>query len=135
MEDIKSARLANLKMLLKEHGTQRALADALDIVPNQISQWVNGNRAIGEKIARKIEEKLEKGHGWMDALGQPEKGRPVEAIDADLLEKHLVAAIEYSKKSDKEFSTKKLVKIALAAYDFDMNKGNLVSLMLNIDDS
>lgn len=64
----------NLRLLVKEIGTQEALAEAIDKAPAQLSQWINGSkdsktgkpRALSRATARDIENKLGKPEGWMD---------------------------------------------------------------------
>ncbi len=65
---LKEIRRDNLLRLINEHGSQKNLADALDIEPSQISQIKNGVRDVGEKLARKIEERLSLRTGEMDNI-------------------------------------------------------------------
>lgn len=71
--DINTIRVANLKALIARHKNQRAFADAVATAPAYISQILSGNelpsgkaRGVGNDLARKIEEKLDLPHGWMD---------------------------------------------------------------------
>lgn len=71
--DVYDQRFNNLKWLIKIHGSQRQLADLVETNPSYISQIIskvqaNGrDRTVGNDFARKIEEKLELPHGWMDS--------------------------------------------------------------------
>lgn len=127
MSDI---RLTQLRKLVEKYGSQRELADVLNITPNQISQWVNGNRTIGEKLARRIETRLKLGYGWMDAREAINKPSSVEVINIEILSKHLEEAIEYALNANEKIPAKSLVQAALAAYDHEMNNTDLVSTML-----
>lgn len=70
--DVSEIRLRNLQNLARQYGSQRKLADAVDTSPAYISQILNKilangrPRSIGNDFARKIEQKLALGHGWMD---------------------------------------------------------------------
>ena len=57
MENIKKIRLENLKTLVKEFRSKTEMAEELDMKSSYISQLLSGYRAIGEKTARKIENK------------------------------------------------------------------------------
>lgn len=74
MITIEEIRLNNLRLLVKEYGTQKALAEVLNKAYAQINQWMNRStnsktgkpRSISSRMCREIEEKLEKPMGWMD---------------------------------------------------------------------
>lgn len=74
MKTIKDIRHENLMLVIKELGTQQALADLLERSHAQINQLVTraivsatGNRrSVSEKMAREIELKANKPAGWMD---------------------------------------------------------------------
>ena len=61
-------RRANLPRLidLKYHGQKKALANALDCLASQVSQWLSGNRNMGEASARRIEFVAGMPAGWLD---------------------------------------------------------------------
>lgn len=65
----KEVRRQNLLMLAKQHGSLRALGDAVEVPPAYLSQLKNraNGRTMGDDLARRIEAKLEKPLGWMDA--------------------------------------------------------------------
>lgn len=127
MSDI---RLTQLRKLVEKYGSQRELAGALNIAPNQISQWINGNRSIGEKLARRIESNLKLPYGWMDGREAINKPDSVESINMEILSKHLEEAIEYALNANEKIPAKSLVQAALAAYDHEMNNSDFVSTML-----
>lgn len=66
--DAKSIRKKNLVSLIALYGSQNALAEAVDTAPAYISQILSdkSKASIGDALARKIEQKLGKPHGWMD---------------------------------------------------------------------
>ena len=66
MKTIKDIRYGNLQIVVKELGSQQALADLLDKAHAQINQLVNKRRSVGNMIAREIEQKTGKPNGWMD---------------------------------------------------------------------
>lgn len=66
--DNKAIRRQNLLALKAKHRTFRALAAASDTDPAVLSQINIHFRDMGDAIARRIEERLGLGHGWMDAL-------------------------------------------------------------------
>ena len=74
MITIDEIRLNNLRLLVKEYGSQKALSDALDKAYAQINQWINQSinwktgkpRTISSRMCREIETKLNKPTGWMD---------------------------------------------------------------------
>jgi hypothetical protein len=62
-------RRANLPRLIdiRYEGQKKALANALDCLPSQLSQWLGGNRNMGEASARRIELVASMPIGWLDA--------------------------------------------------------------------
>lgn len=66
--DSKEVRKANLKALIKKHGSIEALAEKTGSSPGHLSQMNNGTRDMGDKVARRFEAKLDLGHGYMDTL-------------------------------------------------------------------
>lgn len=66
--DAKSIRKKNLIALIELHGSQNALAEVVDTAPAYISQILSekSKASIGDALARKIEQRLAKPHGWMD---------------------------------------------------------------------
>lgn len=71
---IADIRRRNLAALIAEAGSQRALADAMEIAPAQISQWVTAApnaktgtpRTVGDESARALEVAMGKPKGWLD---------------------------------------------------------------------
>ena len=68
MNKIQEIRLRNLKVLLSEFGSQRAMADAIEVNKSYLSQMFSGY-PIGEKTARKIEKAAGKPSLWLDQDG------------------------------------------------------------------
>ena len=66
MIKVKELRVINLKALIRKHQTQKNLSIAIDMATTQISGILNNVRSMGEKRARKIEDKLSLPDGWMD---------------------------------------------------------------------
>ena len=71
--DIKQIRLTNLRTLIAEAGTIANLARLSGTAPAYLSQITNGlptstgrPRSVGDKLARKLEQALDKPYGWMD---------------------------------------------------------------------
>ncbi len=64
-------RRDNIRALVSEYGTQRALAEAAGLVPAYVSQLINGYREMGETVARRIEAELKLSKGWMDTPHVP----------------------------------------------------------------
>jgi len=63
--DNKEVRKRNLGWLADQVGGPTALADKLDRTVVQVSQW-RGGKGIGDRLARDIEAKLGRPHGWLD---------------------------------------------------------------------
>lgn len=83
--DNKAIRRANLLYLIELHNTIKALAEATGSVPNHLSEIKNKGRNMGDDVARRIEEKLDKPRGWMDRLQVPPDrvGNSVEEPHSD----------------------------------------------------
>ncbi|XZG69259.1 S24 family peptidase [Chitinibacteraceae bacterium HSL-7] len=66
--DVKTIRLENLRALITQAGGNAALAERVETAPAYISQILSTKHpaTVGDKLARKIEDRLELGHGWMD---------------------------------------------------------------------
>ena len=71
--DIKQIRLRNLRSLIVESGTIANLARMSETAPAYLSQILNSlptstgkPRSVGDKLARKLEQALNKSYGWMD---------------------------------------------------------------------
>lgn len=66
---IKEIRRANFVSLLKAFGSQAELARLLEVEPAYVSALLAGppgGRNIGDRTARKLEDRLNKPRGWMD---------------------------------------------------------------------
>lgn len=64
--DVRDARKANFSALLASYERDVEFARATGIDPAYVSQIKSGERQVGDKIARRIESKLARPHGWMD---------------------------------------------------------------------
>lgn len=92
--DYKEARLENLRLLVAEFGSMAAVARAADTNEKYLWQILNKvpqrgtARAVGDKLARKLEIGCGKPEGWMDAPHDaamaPEDGALLEDIRAEL---------------------------------------------------
>jgi len=59
-------RQHNLKQIADSFESQQKLADILDFTAGYVNQLLTGHRNIGEKAARKIEQKLKLNHLALD---------------------------------------------------------------------
>jgi transcriptional regulator with XRE-family HTH domain len=70
--DIYDARRARVATLMQERKlNQSAFGELVDVNPNTVSRWFQtgaGRKNIGEKVARRIEEKLELPRAWLDGI-------------------------------------------------------------------
>lgn len=73
MRTIQRVRRENTRRLMQQVGGPSALAFRLDRDPSYISQIVGAShsKAIGDRMARHIEEKLGKPEGWLDEPHDP----------------------------------------------------------------
>jgi plasmid maintenance system antidote protein VapI len=65
--EITSLRKLNLTKINELFATQQELAELLEISPAYLNHLLTGHRNIGEKTARKLERRLKKPSGWLDA--------------------------------------------------------------------
>jgi SOS-response transcriptional repressor LexA len=74
MKTVEEIRRLKLAALIAEAGNQSMLSDKIGKAPAQISQWLNASinsktgkpRVMSNAIARELEQKMGKPHGWMD---------------------------------------------------------------------
>ena len=68
--DTREIRRTNLRFLAEKYGGQRALAEAANLMPNQLNHIIGPNpiRNLGEQLARKIEISLGLTKGYLDTL-------------------------------------------------------------------
>lgn len=59
-------RRANLHLLMRRYDKQVVLAEALGLAPAFMSALLSGERNMGEKLARKVEQRLGESSGWLD---------------------------------------------------------------------
>lgn len=64
--DAAKARRLNLIDLAKEHGGLEGVGAKTGTAPGYLSEIKNGTRGMGAKVARRFEDKLRLGDGWMD---------------------------------------------------------------------
>lgn len=85
--DVKEIRKANLRYLIGK-GTIRDFAEKADTDPAYISQILSAKiaRDVGHDLARKIEERFQLGHGWMDQPHLAEDSGAYEVTSEDDLE-------------------------------------------------
>jgi transcriptional regulator with XRE-family HTH domain len=77
---IREVRRDNLLQLLKGYETQEEFAEKSGLAAPHVSQMVNNKRAMGEVVARRIEEKQRLPDGWMDQDHREEAGISQEAL-------------------------------------------------------
>lgn len=102
---ISEIRRTRLRKLIDERfdGVTLRLATALDMKPPQLHRWLSGGQGIREDSARKIEERLQLGQGWLDGI---ERGgayaptpvlhvaEPTQEPTAQLIAEHAAALAE-----------------------------------------
>jgi hypothetical protein len=74
MKTVDEIRRENLRILAREYGSVKSLAEKLERTEGQVSGWATGakdsktkkRRGINNDSARDIEEKAEKETGWLD---------------------------------------------------------------------
>lgn len=81
MRTVEETRRLRLIGLTAELGSQKLLADRLECSPSQLGQYAGGHRRIGDKFARKVEEKFGHGAGWMDQPIEDERLNSPEESD------------------------------------------------------
>lgn len=74
--EVKAVRRVNLRALITQHGTIRALAKAVGGSESYLSQLVSEriNASMGDALARQIEQRLGLELGWMDESHAPGGG-------------------------------------------------------------
>lgn len=102
----KAIRRARLKMLIDRYAVekkgQRHLAEDTGSNVSHLSQLMTGNRQMGDEVARRIEERLNLGRGWMDKPidGTPE---PEPTFRLSVAEKTLLMLFRDCDQSGQEF--------------------------------
>jgi transcriptional regulator with XRE-family HTH domain len=66
MSGVRSFRRVNLGNLIARYGGQRAFAERVGLSPAHVSQIMTGRRNVGDQVARRIEQALNRPPGWMD---------------------------------------------------------------------
>lgn len=105
MKTITEIRRNNLKNLVVEHKTQKALSKAINKLPTQLSHIFNKNKKTGEYIrnignqyARDVEKELSLPHLWMDEDHDPTVS---ETANINLLDQILLNKIAELNENDK----------------------------------
>lgn len=125
IDETKQIRLENLKILIDQmggHGAQRKLSDVTGISSQYINNLLRGDRVIGEKTARKIEQALQLPDGWMDRSSDVQES----ANDVGLDEETLRLALAIQSLSSKDRSTLQALVDSLAqpkGGEFRLNVG------------
>jgi len=65
---ISDIRLAKIKELIQDMGSQADFANKIKRTPQQVSAWLKQEKSIGEKIARHIEHECGLDIGYLDKL-------------------------------------------------------------------
>jgi plasmid maintenance system antidote protein VapI len=81
MKDVTEIRRLNLNKMVLKHGTQVVLAEIIELSPARVNHLLTGQRNIGEKAARKIEQLLNKPYGWMDLVENESNGNNKNIVD------------------------------------------------------
>ena len=74
--EIKEIRLENLLALAKREGQDLDFCKRIDMNPSYLPQLKSRSKAIGDKIARKIEERLGLERGYMDSIHVVDEAHP-----------------------------------------------------------
>lgn len=100
--DVKEIRRRNLSALLQAYkdahvspqgkpATNKEFAAFIDVAEKHLSQMLGGHRDMGDDVARRIEGRLRKPHGWMDSVHTelPERLKRVLDAASGLSDSHL----------------------------------------------
>lgn len=80
--EIKEIRLENLLALAKREGQDLDFCKRIDMNPSYLPQLKSRSKAIGDKIARKVEEKLGLERGYMDTIHGDDEAKPTTPLPA-----------------------------------------------------
>ncbi len=83
--DLSTLRRNKLAWIIRQEGSQSAVARKLDTDPSYLSQIMSkkGRRNVGEALARRIEERFNMEPGWMDTQ---DEATPYREPDRDMLD-------------------------------------------------
>lgn len=83
MSNIKLAeiRKKNIVTLIENYPDQKSFGSACQLSPSQLSQILSGKDAVGNKVARRIEDANQLPQGWLDVAH--EKGK-INVNDNDM---------------------------------------------------
>lgn len=82
--DIKEIRLANLLSLAQRHGQDIDFCKRIEMNPSYLPQLKSRLKTIGDKVARRVEEKLGLQRGYMDVSHEPTE-LPDKLPEADVM--------------------------------------------------
>lgn len=90
----RQARAIRLQTLIDEAGSTTALADLSGTPKSHISAMVHGARGVGDALADKLEQVMNKPRGWMDSTQQTSPSdldwRTLAMLIADQCPDHLL---------------------------------------------
>ena len=84
--NIAEVRRRNLARLVCQYPTQAAMARAVGVSPQALSQVLNATKPCGEKQARSMEAALGLTPGWLDRNGGSESGPGIAGLDDETLQ-------------------------------------------------
>lgn len=116
MATVDDIRRENLEKLVKENGTQAALARRVGVSPNQLSQWLGKGTArnISSDSARMIEAACEKPHGWLDVRHDESQSARLDATKLA----HLIEVVDSAAaKANRPISARAKAQIVVSLYE------------------
>jgi phage repressor protein C with HTH and peptisase S24 domain len=91
-QDITTIRRQKLAEIIRQEGSQSAVARKIDTDPSYLSQIMSskGRRNVGEALARRIEERFNKVSGWMDDHREPPPYQEVNQEQESILSEFIL---------------------------------------------
>ncbi len=123
--DAQTARTSNIRLWVAEAGGPAAFADKYGDgrwVAAQVSQWISETspKGIGHKLARTIEERLNKAPGAMDwtlSVREPEAQYQAVRFEADKLAESIAALRQVAKNQGWEYDPETHPQETIYAYE------------------